>query len=242
DGSVFMLVCWHTSAGGFISADRVCVPAVCMVSAVGLELWRDVNMLCQSLHPDAVEDFWHTQDEWIASSWKLYPKRSVHVLDLTNGKTVYMFVDKFYPIRATLLESMLRHRLTVPPSYCRDVVVAGNIIQMVQAGLRQAYECIASAPIACTARQMVFSSPWLTAKKESGSPLQTALVCNSNPLMVARRESCLLVDKLDEAFWAFRTAYKTPIGAPIQARVRKDMSSTDQARAQSLLGPEACKL
>ncbi|GJU25642.1 putative ribonuclease H-like domain-containing protein [Tanacetum coccineum] len=26
---------WHISAGGFISADRVCVPAVCMVSAVG---------------------------------------------------------------------------------------------------------------------------------------------------------------------------------------------------------------
>ncbi|GJU00777.1 reverse transcriptase domain-containing protein [Tanacetum coccineum] len=114
---------------------------------VGLELWRDVNMLCQSLHPDDVEDFWRTQDEWIVSSWKLYPKSSVHVLDLTNGKTVYMFVDKFYPIRATLLERMLRHRLTVPPSYCRDVVVAGNIIQTVQAGLRQAYESIASAPI-----------------------------------------------------------------------------------------------
>ncbi|GJR98174.1 hypothetical protein Tco_0270348 [Tanacetum coccineum] len=94
----------------------------------------------------------------------LYPKSSVHVLDLTNGKTMYMFVDKVYPIRAT-----------VPPSYCRDVVVAGNIIQTVQAGLRQAYECLASAPIACTARQMVFSSPWLTAKKESGSPLQMAL-------------------------------------------------------------------
>ncbi|GJY61676.1 hypothetical protein Tco_0462333 [Tanacetum coccineum] len=153
---------------------------------VGLDLWRDVNLLCQSLHPDDVEDFWRTQDEWIVSSWKLYPKSSVHVLDLTNGKTVYMFVDKFYPIRATLLERMLRHRLTFPPSYCRDVVVARNIIQTVQAGLRQAYECIASAPIACTARQMVFSSPWLTAKKESGSPLQTALVCNSNPLMVAR--------------------------------------------------------
>ncbi|GJU05335.1 hypothetical protein Tco_1121765 [Tanacetum coccineum] len=119
------------------------------------------ELLPHSLHPDDVEDFWRTQDEWIVSSWKLYPKSSVHVLDLTNGKTV----------------------LTVPPSYCRDVVVAGNIIQTVQAGLRQAYECIASAPIACTARQMVFSSPWLTAKKESGSPLQTALVCNSNPLI-----------------------------------------------------------
>ncbi|GJS01806.1 reverse transcriptase domain-containing protein [Tanacetum coccineum] len=140
---------------------------------VGLDLWRDVNMLCQSLHSDDVEDFWRTQDEWIVCSWKLYPKSSVHVLDLTNGKTVYMFVDKFYPIRATLLERMLRHRLTVPPSYCRDIVVAGNIIQTVQDGLRQAYECIASAPL----------SPWLTAKKESGSPLQTALVCNSNPLI-----------------------------------------------------------
>ncbi|GKE05948.1 hypothetical protein Tco_1397966, partial [Tanacetum coccineum] len=83
-------------------------------------------------------------------------------------------------------ERMLRHMLTVPPSYCRDVVVAGNVIQTVQAGLRESYECLASVPIACTARQMVFSSPWLTAKKESGSPLQTALVCNSNPLMVAR--------------------------------------------------------
>ncbi|GKA41287.1 hypothetical protein Tco_0733880, partial [Tanacetum coccineum] len=60
---------------------------------------------------------------------------------------------------------------------------AGNIIQTVQTGLRQSYECLASAPIACTARQMVFSSPWLTPKKESGSPLQTTLVCNSNPLI-----------------------------------------------------------
>ncbi|GJX06113.1 hypothetical protein Tco_0194045 [Tanacetum coccineum] len=153
---------------------------------VGLDLWRDVNLLCQSLHSDDVEEFWRTQDEWVVSSWKLYPRSSVHVLDLTNGKTVYMFVDNVYPIRATLLERMLRHRLTVPPSYCRDVVVAGNVIQTVQAGLRESYECLASAPLACTARQMVFSSPWLTAKKESGSPLQTALVCNSNPLIAVK--------------------------------------------------------
>ncbi|GKD32005.1 hypothetical protein Tco_1242783, partial [Tanacetum coccineum] len=153
---------------------------------VGLDLWRDVNLLCQSLHSDDVEDFWRTQDEWVVSSWKLYPKSSVHVLDLTNGKTVYMFVDKIYPIRATLLERMLRHKLTVPPSYCRDVVVAGNVIQTVQTSLRQSFECLASAPFACTARQMVFSSPWLTAKKESGSSLQTALVCNSNPLIAVK--------------------------------------------------------
>ncbi|GKF77365.1 hypothetical protein Tco_0229835, partial [Tanacetum coccineum] len=88
-----------------------------------------------------------TQDEWVVSSWKLYPRSSVHVLDLTNGKTVYMFVGDVYPIRATLLERMLCHRLTVPPSYCRDVIVAGNVIQTVQAGLRESYECLASAPL-----------------------------------------------------------------------------------------------
>ncbi|GJU30434.1 hypothetical protein Tco_1174023 [Tanacetum coccineum] len=116
---------------------------------VGLDLWRDVNLLCQSLHSDDVEEFWRTQDDWVVSSWKLYPKSSVHVLDLTHGKTVYMFVDKVYPIRAPLLERMLHHRLTVPPSYCRDVVVAGSVIQTIQDGLRESYECLASAPIFC---------------------------------------------------------------------------------------------
>ncbi|GKG09088.1 hypothetical protein Tco_0334920, partial [Tanacetum coccineum] len=41
---------------------------------------------------------------------------------------------------------MLRHRLTVPPSYCRDVMVAGSVIQTIQDGLRESYECLDSAP------------------------------------------------------------------------------------------------
>ncbi|GJR94942.1 hypothetical protein Tco_0267116, partial [Tanacetum coccineum] len=150
---------------------------------VGLDLWRDVNLLCQSLHSDDVEDFWRTQDEWVVSGWRLYPKSSVHVLDLTNGKTVYMFVDKFYPIRAPLLERMLRHRLTVPPSYCRDVVVAGSVIQMLQDGLRESYECLASAPIV----DMVINPPWnlpFLGAKGLTSPEQTATGKGiSNPLM-----------------------------------------------------------
>ncbi|GJY83414.1 hypothetical protein Tco_0496790 [Tanacetum coccineum] len=44
---------------------------------VGLELWRDVNMLCQSLHSDDVEDFWRTQDEWVVSSWQFVSRVSV---------------------------------------------------------------------------------------------------------------------------------------------------------------------
>ncbi|GJU96186.1 hypothetical protein Tco_1320942 [Tanacetum coccineum] len=144
----------------------------------------DVHLVVSVPHSMMWKNFGNQEDR--CEHWKLNPRALFMSLDLTHGKTVYMFVDKVYPIRATLLERMLRHRLTVPPSYCRNVVVAGSVIQTIQAGLRESYECLASVPIACTARQMVFSSPWLTAKKESGSPLQTALVCNSNPLMVAR--------------------------------------------------------
>nr|GFB48741.1 putative ribonuclease H-like domain-containing protein [Tanacetum cinerariifolium] len=128
-------LCWwlrvpagrHTSAGGFISTD----------ADDGLDLWRDVNMLCQSLYANDVEEFW------------------LHVLDLTNGKTVYMFMGSSYTIRATLLKRMLRHRLTVPPSYCRHVRVggivvgtmAGTIIRTVQADLLQATMPVSSAPM-----------------------------------------------------------------------------------------------
>ncbi|GJT68769.1 hypothetical protein Tco_1020249 [Tanacetum coccineum] len=121
---------------------------------IGLDLWRDVNMLCQSLHSDDVVEFWRTQDEWV-----------------------------FYPIRAPLLERMLRHRLTVPPSYCRDVVVAGSVIQTIQDGLRESYECLASAPIV----DMVINPPWnlpFLGAKGLTSPEQTATGKGiSNPLM-----------------------------------------------------------
>ncbi|GJT97024.1 putative ribonuclease H-like domain-containing protein [Tanacetum coccineum] len=36
---VVLCFCWHTSAGGFVSADGVCVPAVCMVSAFDIAGW-----------------------------------------------------------------------------------------------------------------------------------------------------------------------------------------------------------
>ncbi|GJR14976.1 hypothetical protein Tco_0797628 [Tanacetum coccineum] len=95
---------------------------------VGLDLWRDVNLLCQSLHSD-------------------------------DGR----FLAQHKMTGFEQLEVMLPIGSQFHPTLLSDVCCC-----------------------ACTARQMVFSSPWLTAKKESGSPLQTALVCNSNPLMVAR--------------------------------------------------------
>ncbi|GJW81664.1 hypothetical protein Tco_0145639 [Tanacetum coccineum] len=47
---------------------------------VGLDLWRDVNMLCcQSLIMHVVEEFWRTQDDWVGASWKIvFQELSVH--------------------------------------------------------------------------------------------------------------------------------------------------------------------
>ncbi|GJS98658.1 hypothetical protein Tco_0819828 [Tanacetum coccineum] len=130
------------------------------------------------------------------------------------------------------------NRLTVPPSYCRDVVVAGSVIQTVQTSLRQSFECLASAPFACTARQMVFSSPWLTAKKESGSPLQTALWLvqegtalgkdSSNPLMVARLPKTgwysFSMFLLDEK-WLVQEGTALELASPEQTATGKDVSN-----------------
>nr|GEX03461.1 reverse transcriptase domain-containing protein [Tanacetum cinerariifolium] len=53
-------------------------------------------------------------------------------------------------------------------------------------------------------------------------------------------------DKLDGALWAFRTAYKTPIGCTpyklVHGKAWKGMTSSDKTRAQSLLGPKENKL
>ncbi|GJR31197.1 hypothetical protein Tco_1107429 [Tanacetum coccineum] len=97
----------------------------------------------------------------------------VHTVRENRRQKSFFYLKQLLPhvYREDLL--LLRRRMnssTLITSW--DVVVAGNVIQTVQAGLRESYECLASVPIACTARQMVFSSPWLTAKKESGSPLQ----------------------------------------------------------------------
>ncbi|GJX19261.1 hypothetical protein Tco_0221938 [Tanacetum coccineum] len=62
----------------------------------------------------------------------------------------------------------------------RDVVVSsGNVIwQQLKLGLTEYPMVSCIDPLACTARQMVFSSPWLTARKgkESGSPFANRLV------------------------------------------------------------------
>ncbi|GJY58473.1 hypothetical protein Tco_0458365 [Tanacetum coccineum] len=73
---------------------------------VGLDLWRDVNLLCQSLHPDDVRRTF-----------------GVHKM---NG----LWVARSYILRVCSCPGFDEWEdCHSSPLYCRDVVVAGNIIQ-----------------------------------------------------------------------------------------------------------------
>nr|GEU54884.1 hypothetical protein [Tanacetum cinerariifolium] len=94
----------------------------------GLDLWRDLDVV---------------HEEHSSCSGLDKREDCVHV---------YGF---FISYSAMLLERMLRHRLTVPPSYCRHVRVggivvgtmAGTIIRTVQADLLYATMPVSSAPM-----------------------------------------------------------------------------------------------
>nr|GEV67605.1 protein FAR1-related sequence 5-like [Tanacetum cinerariifolium] len=87
--------------------------------------------------------FWRNQDSWRIRSWQLYPRAQVHVLEMVDGQVIHMFVDVSYPLSVGTLERMLKHGLEVS-----KLLVGG-------------FSCWFS-----TTLQMLFSSPWLTTKKE----------------------------------------------------------------------------
>nr|GEV21086.1 hypothetical protein [Tanacetum cinerariifolium] len=117
-----------------------------------LLLWGDLHVLFQSLDDADALHFWRTQDSWRIRSWRLYPQAQVHVLEMVDGRVIYMFVDVSYPLSVGTLERMLKHGLEVS-----KLLVGG-------------FSCWFS-----TTLQMVFSSPWFTAKKELSHHEGTAL-------------------------------------------------------------------
>ncbi|GJY05833.1 hypothetical protein Tco_0371773 [Tanacetum coccineum] len=124
---------WDKPVEDFFSSENV--------DCVGLVSGGMSSDVSFPINSDDVEDFWRTQDEWVVSSWKLYPKSSVHA--------------------------------HIPPSYCLDVVVARELlIRHCQACYGNPISFLASDPIACTARQMVFSSHRLTSQERVWPPLQ----------------------------------------------------------------------
>nr|GEU89622.1 uncharacterized mitochondrial protein AtMg00810-like [Tanacetum cinerariifolium] len=72
-------------------------------------------------------------------SWRLYPRAQVHVLEMVDGRVIYMFVDVSYPLSAGTLERMLKHRLEVSKLLVGgDLTMAEQLIGFIKAAILNA--------------------------------------------------------------------------------------------------------
>ncbi|GJY49154.1 hypothetical protein Tco_0439110, partial [Tanacetum coccineum] len=79
----------------------------------GLLLWGDLHVLFDSTPGGSSVGVWDDQQEWVIYRWKLFPFSGVHVLETFAGKILYMFTDTPYPLSASLMKKMLKHKLEV---------------------------------------------------------------------------------------------------------------------------------
>ncbi|GJY73905.1 hypothetical protein Tco_0478336, partial [Tanacetum coccineum] len=79
-----------------------------------LFFWHgDLHVLFESTTGGSSVEVWNDQQEWVIRSWKLFPFSGVHVLETFTGKILYMFADTPYPLSASLMKKMLKHKLEV---------------------------------------------------------------------------------------------------------------------------------
>nr|GEW34280.1 reverse transcriptase [Tanacetum cinerariifolium] len=72
-------------------------------------LWGDLKTLVKSSEDD---ETWRNQQDWRLLSWKLYETCEVNTLMLDDSLvSIYMFVEKRYPLTKEILEKMLSSRL-----------------------------------------------------------------------------------------------------------------------------------
>nr|GEW85747.1 uncharacterized mitochondrial protein AtMg00810-like [Tanacetum cinerariifolium] len=99
----------------------------------------------------------------------------VHVLEIVDGRVIYMFVNVSYPLSVATLTRMLKHGLEVLKLLVGgDLTMAEQLVSIIKAALLNAQSAI--FVLVFTTQQMVFSSPWLTAKKELTHHEGTALM------------------------------------------------------------------
>ncbi|GJW68669.1 hypothetical protein Tco_0123093 [Tanacetum coccineum] len=103
---------------------------------VGLDLWRNVNLLCLSLHSDEVEDFWRTQDEWItdqtwlkaayeclasAPIYSSFDVASIIALLSSSSSCLFSLMRAVFNVAETVFLLLL-----VPPCIC-ELVLADQL-------------------------------------------------------------------------------------------------------------------
>ncbi|GJR07313.1 hypothetical protein Tco_0530297 [Tanacetum coccineum] len=109
----------------------------------GLLLWGDLHVLFDSTPGGSSVGVWNDQQEWVIYRWKLFPFSGVHVLETFAGKILYMFADTPYPLSASLMKKMLKHKLEVEiDGIGNDMTHAVQLIQFIK---NQLASCLSSA-------------------------------------------------------------------------------------------------
>ncbi|GJU31667.1 ribonuclease H-like domain-containing protein [Tanacetum coccineum] len=97
-----------------------------------LILWEYLHVLFDLLLVESSVDV-EDQQEWVIHSWKLFPFSGVHVLETFSGKILYMFADTPYPLSASLMKKMLKHKLEVEiDGVGNDMTYAVQLIQLIK--------------------------------------------------------------------------------------------------------------
>ncbi|GKE63674.1 hypothetical protein Tco_1514041, partial [Tanacetum coccineum] len=103
------------------------------LASSGMILWGDLQVLFESHEGGTGAGVWAYQQQWVISSWRLFPFLGVHVLETISGKILYMFADTPYPLLAQLLKKMLKHKLEVEiAGIGNDMTYAEQLIQFIK--------------------------------------------------------------------------------------------------------------
>ncbi|GJU82964.1 hypothetical protein Tco_1285329 [Tanacetum coccineum] len=103
------------------------------LAGTGMILWGDLHVLFESTTGGSSVEVWNDQQEWVIHSWKLFPFSGVHVLETFTGKILYMFADTPYPLSASLMKKMLKHKLEVEiDGIGNDMTYAVQLIQFIK--------------------------------------------------------------------------------------------------------------
>nr|GEZ99966.1 hypothetical protein [Tanacetum cinerariifolium] len=101
------------------------------------------ELLHISLDDKDAYDFWCNQDSWRIRSWRLYPRAQVHILEIVDGRVIYMFVYVSYPLSAATLKRILKHGLEVPKLLVGgDLTMAEQLISFIKAALLNAQSAV----------------------------------------------------------------------------------------------------
>ena len=108
--------------------------SVSTASGAGLYLLGDLQVLYDSTGPDGFGfHVWKDNHKWKVTNWRFFPGPCVHVVETAAGFHVYMFFDKNYPMSVPLMERMLEHGLSIPPTPSGNTrILAEQLIKFIK--------------------------------------------------------------------------------------------------------------